>query len=534
MDAESSSSKSLRFFRPSPVEWMCLIFGVFFSFFYSWVLDDAFIYFRYIDNLIFLKNGLVYNPGEFVEGFSSPFWALCLSFFRALGITYWTIIRFMGICSFVVFWALLVVANRKLSGDTDKPVVNVPLIYLTFSYSVMSYFTSGTETPLVLLCAGMYACYILFPESRVLQVFVGISPLIRHELLLPFALVLLWRFFSQKRFPWILFMSCVVSLGTWIVFRVVYYADFFPNTYYLKNEVSLLQGIYYLLDTILPYFTIPFLLFFFVAFKLLKKKEGSAAIFAIERLLMVASAALVAFYVIKVGGDARHFRFLAFPFCLVVISTGGLVERIFASRRRNHKYLYGIAVTIALAVFLCYPRQLINHPIFKSKDYKHTQFMKITESAVFRVNKLLPGLFSSGKEVESVEEKKEWALRETPISKESVIAFSRCFEAYVKYDTFVINSFGLTDPFLARARMPSIRPAHKYGLFPLAEDLVRVRKKYGFSQGAFRRCVMAREAPPWIENNLQSLEDIERKVYNTHNFWENLSLALKRTGKIEP
>jgi hypothetical protein len=367
-----------------------------------------------------------------------------------------------------------------------------------------------------------------------LQVLVGISPLIRHEFLLPFALVLLWRIFSQKRFPWTLFLSCTVSLGGWIMFRIFYYADLLPNTFYLKNEVSLLQGFYYVLDTVLPYFTVPFLVFFFVILKSLKKKEGSAAVFRNERLLMVAAAVLVVLYVVKVGGDARHFRFLAFPFCLLVISTGGLTEKMFLHSRLEAKYLYGIAFTLALFVFLCYPRQLLNHPLFKSNDFHHRMFLKITDPALFRINKKLPSLFSSGKEVESISQKRRWVQEGKSIPRTKVVDLSLCFEAYQRFDTFVINKFGLTDAFLARTRMASVRPAHKYGLFSLAADIVEVRRKYGFRRGAFRESITAEEAPSWIERNIEVLEVIERKTYNTHNLLDNLSLALKPVGKIRP
>ena len=42
-------------------------------------MDDSYVYFRYVDNLVFLGNGLVYNRGEYLEGFSSPLWAVLLS-----------------------------------------------------------------------------------------------------------------------------------------------------------------------------------------------------------------------------------------------------------------------------------------------------------------------------------------------------------------------------------------------------------------------------------------------------------------------
>ncbi|HUU84231.1 MAG TPA: hypothetical protein VM243_12075, partial [Phycisphaerae bacterium] len=40
--------------RPAPLEWLFLIVGLFLVIHYSWLLDDAFVYFRYVDNLLYL------------------------------------------------------------------------------------------------------------------------------------------------------------------------------------------------------------------------------------------------------------------------------------------------------------------------------------------------------------------------------------------------------------------------------------------------------------------------------------------------
>ena len=46
---------------------------------HSWsVLSDAFISFRYVRNLL-SGHGLVYNPGEYVEGYSNFLWVLELA-----------------------------------------------------------------------------------------------------------------------------------------------------------------------------------------------------------------------------------------------------------------------------------------------------------------------------------------------------------------------------------------------------------------------------------------------------------------------
>ena len=101
--------------RFTHLEWLCLGCGIVLTLRYRWLLDDAFIYYRYVDNLLFLDIGLVYNQGEYVEGFSSPGWLLILSAFRALHVDYWLLTQILGCGAFTLFWWLLCLLNRELS-----------------------------------------------------------------------------------------------------------------------------------------------------------------------------------------------------------------------------------------------------------------------------------------------------------------------------------------------------------------------------------------------------------------------------------
>ena len=53
-------------------------------------------------------------------------------------------------------------------------------------------------------------------------------------------------------------------------------------------------------------------------------------------------------------------------------------------------------------------------------------------------------------------------------------------------------------------------------------------------RGMYRRAVEAGSAPAWVGENLETIEVIERKIYNNHNFGENLVLALTFLRKITP
>jgi hypothetical protein len=162
--------------RPRPHEWLVLVIGIVLVNHYAWLLDDAFVYFRYVDNWVLLDYGLVYNRGEFVEGFTSPAWALLLSVLRATGLDYWHIVRLLGLVTFSGTWWMLVLLDRELSphrgsrprsdggaGAQNPLVLNFPLIYLGLNYGVLCYFTSGVETPLVQLVAVAYAMYLARP-----------------------------------------------------------------------------------------------------------------------------------------------------------------------------------------------------------------------------------------------------------------------------------------------------------------------------------------------------------------------------------
>lgn len=528
-----SIPKLSRFPKPRPIEWVCLAIGLFLCFRYEWILDDAYVYFRYVDNLVALNIGLVNNRGEYVEGFSSPAWAMALTMFRLLHLNYWTIIRLVAVVTLVTVWALLVVINRKLSDDADKSlIVNFPLIHLTLTYGVLCYFTSGMETPLVQLCGVAYACFLLYPSSLPLQFLLGLSPLIRHELAIPFVIIIVWTLVSQKKIPWLLALTGLIGGTSWLIFRIYYYADLFPNTFYLKDEFALRQGWLYIKDSAIPYashYIMALAVLCLVALRFWNKK-GARFYFA-ERAGMLLIGLSVLAYVVKIGGDGRHYRYLAFPYTVMMCATGGLLEGVLANLKfqRYPRLVFTLGIAIALFTLTRYPQQLYKHPFFY--DEMNRPVNQINDAAPHRLNSLVSTECSETDLVRSKRESRQ--LYEETID-QNVTAGHICATAYRLFNYQFIHDLGLTEPFLARTNMKSDRPGHKYGFLPLGADILSIRKKYGFGSGAFRKAVETGEAPEWVKKNLATIEKIELKAYNRHNFLENLGLALTSTGRIEP
>lgn len=566
MSAETPQTGSLAagrfrwpaFPKPAPIEWICLVGGLFLTIHYSWLMDDAFIYFRYVDNLLYLHYGLVFNAGEHVEGFSSPLWMLLLIALRVAGLNFWIITRLVGVLAFTAFWMLLVVINRRLS-PARGPIMNFPLCFLAFNYGVLCYFTSGLETPLVQVSAALYALWVLNPGALWLQALLALTPILRPELCVPFAMGLIYLWSRQRKFPWQMALLGLLITGDWLVFRIYYYADLLPNTFYLKNEVDFTQGLLYLQDTAKPYWLYP-VLCVFLALTLLcsfwkrpgtpvtatqpakseadRPPERWPTLEIRKRLLLLGMGAAIALYVVKIGGDPRHYRFLAFPFCIWICACAGMVEQFWArlSLPRFRAVLGVAGVVVALLAASFRPLQLTEHPFFGG-DAESEEVNKIRDAERHRHRELLPTTpWGKGSDWDQREEYAEF-LREHPDGRYARLRVSgSCADIYVEFDKRAVQDLGLTEPILARTEMASDRPAHKLGLRRLAKDLARIISAHGYTPypGMYRDAVERGRAPEWIVENLPSIEIIEQKELNRHHFCENLRLAFTFPDRIKP
>lgn len=540
--------------RPTGLEWFALAASLVLTLQYSWVLDDAYIYARYVDNLVHLGRGLVFNEGEYVEGYSSPLWCLLLVPFRAVGLNWWSIFRVLGLASAAATWWTLVVLARRAAPSGVKPI-NVAALLLCFNYAVQSYFTSGVESPLVQLAAAAYALYVFDPRSRAAAVVLGLAPMIRHELALPLAIAVTWGWRSTRRFPWLPCVIAAATLGGWVLFRLAYYADVVPNTFYLKDEVNWSRGWRYLHDTASVYgvyWLAP--LFAFAAWALAR---GGANVAAKERWVLLAAATTVALYVAKIGGDPRHYRYLAFPFCVLACASQGLAEHalVHASARARAAARVA-AVAIALGVFALYPRQLSGHPVTRTAE--HLKVDEINDAQFHRAHRDLAfdpyALDDADEQLDDAaldlvwgdspllppgpspirREYRRWLESGAQAADLEVQGEGWCASAWKRFNRSLVHKDGLTDPVLARAKVRSHRAAHKRGLMELTQDVCDVRNRHGSRRGAFRAAVEAGDAPAWIRDNLPTLEQIERKQYNRHDFGENVGLVLRGRLSYDP
>lgn len=195
-------------------------------------VDDAYIIFQYARNL---TDGLgpVYNPGERVEGYSSPSWMWAMAAFIAAGVDPVAASKWLGL---LASFALLVAVYRSLNRSGTPPWgAGLAVLPLGASFVLQIWSVSGMETTAYALLFFAGLAQITAKEAsarRVLgtSLLLACAALTRPEGLLFWLLaaVPLWRRLAVYAAPGLV-------LAGHFAWRLAYYGVPWPNTYYAKT-----------------------------------------------------------------------------------------------------------------------------------------------------------------------------------------------------------------------------------------------------------------------------------------------------------
>ena len=84
-----------------------------------YTVDDAFISFRYARNLVD-GHGLVYNPGQYVEGFSNFSWVMLAALVLKVGLPLLSTMKMIGLAAGVGTLALTTATAWRLGGGRTR------------------------------------------------------------------------------------------------------------------------------------------------------------------------------------------------------------------------------------------------------------------------------------------------------------------------------------------------------------------------------------------------------------------------------
>ena len=343
-----------------------LLTGLYYAWHLRWVSEDAYISFRYARNLI-EGHGLVFNPGEKVEGYTNFLWTLFLAAGLAVKLTPEMISFTLGLfCSALTLTGLLVL-HRFLFRE--KAVLPAAVLALALNYTWASFSTSGLETSaLGLWMTGIYLLLFLWTSHRkklqnngLFPVYIGcvlaLAMMTRPDAALMFPCIVLFVVLQRPKRREALAVLAAISLSLlflylpYFLWRYSYYGYFFPNTYYAKsaNLANYGQGLIYLWEFLHRYFLWAFLPpALFTAFRAVRRRSCDPIF-----VTMTAFCLIYTFYAVRVGGDFMEGRFFVpiLPFVYL------LVERSIRQLSRS-RLIVGVILTILL-VSTASDRQLI-------------------------------------------------------------------------------------------------------------------------------------------------------------------------------
>lgn len=220
--------------------------------FYAWELgldavDDAYISFRYAKNLV-RGEGLIFNSGERVEGYTNFLWAVLVAPAIALGLEPGPFSMLLG-ATFAIATIILI---YKLFPPSLSPwAAAIAALFLAADGSFALWSVSGMETALFgfLLTWGMLL-YLREEQDERYPIFTGLilasASLARPEGVLAFSLTMLHSIIRRAARGESLLAPAEILraasfLGLWLpyfLWRWGYYGYPLPNTFYAKVTTS--------------------------------------------------------------------------------------------------------------------------------------------------------------------------------------------------------------------------------------------------------------------------------------------------------
>ncbi len=282
-----------------------------------WFLsDDAFISFRYARHLV-EGHGLVFNPGERVEGYTNFAWVLLMAAFLRAGLPVEWMANVVGVACGAAILGLLARFSARRAGVAGPWIWLAPAA-LALNRTFCGWSTGGLETQAFAL--ALLAAFTALVAERTRgdawpwrsALLFALAALTRPEGMLYFGIAgsflaidcVGWR----RRSPlallrWLAVFAPIV--GAHLLWRWTYYGALLPNTFYAKvSGIWLEQGVGYLGLFVGDHFLFP--LIATLPWLLWVRRDFTTGLFTV---VLAAQAG----YVAVIGGDRFEFRFLA-PF----------------------------------------------------------------------------------------------------------------------------------------------------------------------------------------------------------------------------
>jgi hypothetical protein len=325
------------------------------AWFWFFRLDDAFVLLRYAQN-VRAGLGWVFNPGEHVEGFTSPAMVAFDAVALGLGADGLTAAKILGLVAGFLAVAGTVRLARDLEATPASQLLAATTVSLSMPLAVGC--VNGLETaPFAAACVwGLALSQSAEQRERVLSgIVLALAVLLRPDGVLAFACVFFptdvrWPNPGRERWRWldraVPWAGLVVPVTLW---RGLTFGSLASNTYFAKVAPHAMNRWQSGLDYLVRFGAVPALLLGAIGLMALAVDRPRARVL----LLFVA---IWCVYVVATGGDwIPRGRFLVPIIPVLAAGLGAAASRLgdwlFAQRRSPRAWTVGLAtLTVAAQV----------------------------------------------------------------------------------------------------------------------------------------------------------------------------------------
>ncbi len=291
------------------------------SLFFNFTIDDAFIGFRYSENIA-NGYGAVFNIGEKpVEGYSNFLWLLMGAPFMKMGFSVMMASKYMGI--FFSLINILILYKLSLKILNNKFYASLPPLLLSAVPAYAFWAISGMETVFYITLLMVSVFLFLEKKYALSSLFFVLLSLTRPEGAVIFAALSVFFLYMQKTakqkilssgfIKWIIVFAALYV--PYFIWRFLYFGYPLPNSFYFKSGVSSLSSIWWVYSFLVYMF--PFVIF--GVYGMIRQKTSAE-----KKFLLAFAALLIALTFLYKPIQGYPYRFLlpAVPFILIMAADG--------------------------------------------------------------------------------------------------------------------------------------------------------------------------------------------------------------------
>lgn len=290
---------------------------------YFSLFDDAMVSMRYARNLSD-GYGLVWNPGEPpIEGYTNFLWTIWMAILHLFSIPESFISLGVMITGVMILLLNLWIVKKIIEKLSDLPSFApfIVMLLLAFYYPLIYWTLRGMEVGILVLiinCA-IFTSFQLQENFKIRRLIIlgllfAAALLIRPDALVPcfivavFTIIVIPAQFRPRSLV-ILFSAFAIPIGSHSLFRIFYYGDLLPNTYYLKvTGVSLLTRLARGIESLEQLIDHLYAILLFTILGLVATLRRKDKILTLRVLLLLNIFLGQFFYSLYVGGDAWEWR----------------------------------------------------------------------------------------------------------------------------------------------------------------------------------------------------------------------------------